>query len=88
MIEDILPVGAEGEAKFVRRTRPKSNRSALTAAQSLRAKAAAKSTTPTPAFPSSRRSLFAAGTGPKSRNNCPCWVRDGAMKRSVPALRQ
>ena len=56
--------------------------------ESLRAKAAAKSTTPTPAFPSSRRSLFAAGTGPKSRNNCPCWVRDGAMKRSVPALRQ
>ena len=79
MIEDILTVGAEGEAVFVRRTRTRAHRSALTAAQPLRAKAAAKSATPAPALPSSRRSLFATSTGAKS--DC---LADAQIKAHVP----
>ena len=46
MIENILTGGAQGEAIFVRGTLADAHRSTLTAAQSLPAKAAAKSATP------------------------------------------
>jgi hypothetical protein len=66
MIEDILTVGTQGEAIFVRRTLTNGSRSALIASESLRAKAATKSATLTLASAAPRRSLFAASTGTKS----------------------
>ena len=79
MIEDILTIDAQGEAIFVRRTAAQAHRSALTTAQSLRAKATAKSATPTPASPAPGRSLFAASTGAK-----PDCLADAQIKAHVP----
>src|ERR1700722_19496517 len=79
MIEDILTIGTQGEAISVRRSRPKAHRSALTAAQSLRAKAAAQSAPPPPVFPGLRRSLFTSITGAKSDR-----LADAQIKAHVP----
>lgn len=66
MVENILAVGAEGEAIFVRRTHTRAHRSALVSAQSLPPKPTAGSATPASDLPSSRRSAFACSAGAKS----------------------